>query len=273
MALTQTQIGVIIAICAGAVILPALLILFFTRHRNSFSFSRRPDPTAPQDIEMADLSSPPRAPSGEFGTYGNLVISPGRRPVYTALDIISHALMAFALPAGAKAVSAPQVSVRPMSITPSEFTTHVVSEAEASAAALDSERDVLRLMSMMRHQLQERKDEEAREQRSRATVFRCRDAFQSHDRTDSSIATSLSSTAAYQRSASGSRFVERFSLDLDDITVTPLDFTDLPVSQLEDVFVIESDASDAEEDIEIAVDPMSAAFGSGKAMAALYHAK
>jgi hypothetical protein len=270
MALTFTQVGVIIASCAGAVILLILLILFFTRRLNFFSFFRRPDSTANRDIELADLSSSPRPPSGEFEQYGNLTISSGRRPVLTALDIISHVFMAWGLPAGVKIVSAPQVSVRPMSMTPSEFASHVVSEAEASAAALDSERDALRHLSTARQELLERKADEAREQRARATAFRCRDSQSSLDRVDSATASAseLPTPTAYQHTAFGSCYVERFSFDIAETSVAELEQA---LDVFDDVFVIESDEEEA--DIEIAVDPLSAPFRSGKAMAALYHAK
>jgi hypothetical protein len=270
MALTSTQVGVIIASCAGAfIIILIILILFFTSCLNSISFSRYPKTTANRDIELADFTASPRLPSGEFEQYGNLTISPGHHPVHAALDIISHLLMALGLPAGAKAVSTLQVSIRPISLTPSEFANHVVPEAEASAAALDSERDALRHLSTARQELLERKEIEAREQRARATAFRCRDSRSSLVRIISPTcsASELPASKAYQRTTSGSRFVER--LDIAETSGTELEQA---LGVFKDIFVIESDEEE-EAEIEIAVDPLSAPFGSGKAMAALYHAQ
>jgi hypothetical protein len=100
MALTSYQIGSILASCAGAILLTAILTLLFLHPVRRFTFSRNPKTTT-EDVECQRASL-----ACHFETIGHLVLSPDRRPLPSALDIINRVAIAIVLPAGTKPVIA-----------------------------------------------------------------------------------------------------------------------------------------------------------------------
>jgi hypothetical protein len=96
MALTSYQISSILASCAGAILLTAILTLIFLHPVRRFTFSRCPNTTTEdEECQRASLAC-------HFETIGNLVLSPDRRPLPSALDIINRVAIAVVLPAGTK---------------------------------------------------------------------------------------------------------------------------------------------------------------------------
>jgi hypothetical protein len=144
-------------------------------------------------------------------------------------------------------------------MTPFQFANSIISEAEASGHALDDERNALREISIARQSMLEQKEEESREQNAKAQAFLTPQAL---ERNDSGTASEPPPLPPFdlRRTERGSRFVEHFSSD------SPRADT----KQASNVFVIGSD--DEEDDIEVAVDPISSTWGTGKGIAALYHA-
>ncbi|KAE8872601.1 hypothetical protein CFE70_003768 [Pyrenophora teres f. teres 0-1] len=74
MALSQTHIGLIVAGCAGAVLITIMLILYLIRGLVCVTFSPRPN-------------KPSITP------YGHLIVPPGRRATDMAISVINHVLI------------------------------------------------------------------------------------------------------------------------------------------------------------------------------------
>ncbi|KAJ4364729.1 hypothetical protein N0V83_009326 [Neocucurbitaria cava] len=229
--------------CVGVVVGLALITIVITRDRN---FSLRSIHSAlsrpPDDIESQ--------PDEEFEKYGELVIPPDRQPTHAGLDIITRVLLGIGLPGGATHSSSrtsgtnapstmdvpPRLSLhlsRPTSMTPSEEHKPVMTEAEASAAALGAGRsfiqnikDAARLLKAEQHSLNSSHHEHAA-QRIKAGHW----------------------VVVAREDAAKSKFVEEF--------------------EMQEIFVVGDDDEETAQQ-EIVVDPMSSAYGTGKAMAGLY---
>ncbi|CAE7026469.1 hypothetical protein P3342_005779 [Pyrenophora teres f. teres] len=117
MALSQTHIGLIVAGCAGAVLITIMLILYLIRGLVCVTFSPRPNkpsitrsrsqskdleaqhPPSPISLVSIPLSPlPPPAISipttdSTFTAYGHLIVPPGRRATDMAISVINHVLI------------------------------------------------------------------------------------------------------------------------------------------------------------------------------------
>ncbi|CAA9960329.1 hypothetical protein PTMSG1_03733 [Pyrenophora teres f. maculata] len=125
MALSQTQIGLIVAGCAGAVLITIMLILYLIRGLVCVTFSPRlnkpsitrsrsqsedleaqhpPSPISLVSIPLSPLP-PPAIPipahtptptpttDSTFTAYGHLIVPPGRRATDMAISVINHVLI------------------------------------------------------------------------------------------------------------------------------------------------------------------------------------
>ncbi|KAF1832063.1 hypothetical protein BDW02DRAFT_605133 [Decorospora gaudefroyi] len=239
MGLSTNQIGGIISGCAGAVIVAVCLLVIFTSHRNYFTFSFRPNPIP--DIEAQSPNPFSHTSSVDFEEYGNLTVPFNRRPVPMALDIMTRVLLPTGLSARAKISNAPHLSLHlphPISLTMPDDQT-ATSEADASAHALDIERNVIQTMAMAKKSMSREREAQEAERRDKATAFRARRRCKE----------TLDWTMYAEDQGSS--------------------------TQPQEVFVVgdeEDGDGEVTQEIEVAVDPLSAGFGSGKAMAALYRA-
>lgn len=229
--------------CAGAVVALALISIVITRDRNFSIFSICHAFYHPRgDIESQT--------DEEFEKYGELVIPPDRQPTHAGLDIINRVLLGIGLPDGATHSSSrtsgtnapstmevpPRLSLhlsRPTSMTSSEEHQPVMTEAEASAAALDVGRsfiqnmkDAARLLKAEQHSLNSSHHEHAA-QRIKAAHW----------------------VVVAREDAAKSKFVEEF--------------------EMQEIFVVGDDDEEIAQQ-EVVVDPLSSAYGTGKAMAGLY---
>lgn len=148
--------NVIIVSSAGAVITIVLIIALVTRGRYRLTCPLLRLTILAARRSSFDSCNP--SVGGDVEKYGELYIPPNRRPVHVALDIINRVLLGIALPLQPVTVSsfgagsamelglAPRLSLtltRSTSITPSEQVQEIMSEAEASTAAMSSERNFL----------------------------------------------------------------------------------------------------------------------------------
>lgn len=138
-------LGAIIAGGCSIVVGVIILSIIFTGNRNCFKSLRSPPSIqASEDIELQSFD-------GSFEQYGNLTLPSDRQPTRVGLDIMMRLIMGMVLPVNAIASTrstdghdleqcvTPRLSLnlpRPSSVTPSEEVSAVMTQAEASAAAL-----------------------------------------------------------------------------------------------------------------------------------------
>ena len=223
--------------------------MILTRDRIPINFPRRNRLHPPaQDIEAQPAQT---AVSGEFETYGELSIPPDRQPTRVGLDIITHILVIPGLStkttpnhnlSSIELDVVPRVSLdlpRPPSMTPSEQVQQYMTEAEASLAALDAGRSLVEKMKEAVHYLKA-------EQQG----------------LDSSQCENAAESAAQRIKASKS---------VDVVGEEAVNEKAVDEMEMQDIFVMDGKEDEEKGPDEVVVDPMSFTFGSGKAMAGLYH--
>ncbi|KAF1850813.1 uncharacterized protein K460DRAFT_423349 [Cucurbitaria berberidis CBS 394.84] len=245
--------GVIVAGCAGAVIAIVLITMVVTRDRVPFTFSRRNPPSPqPEDVEaQAGLS----IVSEDFEVYGHLYIPPDRQPTHMGLDIINRLIMTTGLPTNATVNStnspatgstiqvglAPRISIklpRPSSMTPSEQAQQIMTEVEASNAALDVGRSFVQSLKDAAQLLKAEQQHLGLPQQDKFAV-----------------------SAAERIKAGKWTDVAREEAVMGKL---------IDQSEMQDVFVVGGENEEEEVVEDVAVHPMSFAFGTGKTMASLY---
>jgi hypothetical protein len=241
----------IVATVSGALLLVIGLIWYFVRPVSRFTFSRRRCPLAIRDEEnqLFFTSSNRLSSISTFETIGNLTISQDRRPLPSALDIINHVGMAIGLPASAKPVrlkDVPRVSLHLPPVTPMTPTTKVnivMMEAEAKAGSLHTSSDAMLNTATS----------------GRAYFVHLGTAPQARNIENQADVTS--------RRGEPTIAMKNHNFDLGLETCL-----DEPLGEIQDVFVIGHDDDNEPEQVNLADYKMAYGFGSGRSMAALYHA-
>ncbi|CAO2653813.1 Nn.00g032240.m01.CDS01 [Neocucurbitaria sp. VM-36] len=245
-------VGAVILGCAGAVIAIALIIIVVIRDCTCSSFSRHRSCRPPKrDVEAQSENS---EVSDEYEKYGELVIQPDRQPTRMGLDIITRTLMGIGLPPNTTHTSSsssvpvswgpvespPRLSLYlacPSSLTPSEQVHAIMTEAEASTAALNTERFLIQnLKDAVRMLKTEQQQSLGLSSRDTATEHANQRIRAGHW------------VDVAREDVTTSRFIEEF--------------------EWQELFVVGDDDEDDLDDV--VIDPMSFTCGSGKAMAGLY---
>ncbi|KAG9195271.1 hypothetical protein G6011_00391 [Alternaria panax] len=246
----------IVAIMLGVILAVVFLIWGFVYvvRRCTYLGGKCPSPiplSAIRDEENQRFSSSHSRFSGvsQFETIGNLTISPGRRSLPLALNIVNHVGMVIGLPVGTKPVrlkDISRVSLHLPPLTPMTSTTKVnivMAEGEAKAEPLHHESHAIYNMKIPRQVPLARHESVARERRSK------------HE-----------DDIASQRAEPGIAIAKYgFDLGLTTCSAEQLEKT-------QHVLVIENHNNDSAENVHHADHETTHGFGSGKAMTALYHA-